>query len=69
MDRAPGLDSVVQVVEPTGADLLVTLGIGGGLVRLRTTPEIDLGPGAKVRIWPNPAKMRLFAADGGEALL
>jgi multiple sugar transport system ATP-binding protein len=64
-----GLECTVYVQEPTGADLLVTLSLGGGLIRARTTPDVVLERGTKVRILPHPTKMRLFDGESGEALL
>ena len=68
-DSVSGLEGVVHVQEPTGADLIVTLRVGEALVRVRTTPDVSMTPGSKARIWLNPAKMRLFDGETAESLM
>jgi multiple sugar transport system ATP-binding protein len=62
------LEARVVVVEPLGAETLVTLACAGGEVVARVGPGEALAPGMALRIWLNMAKAHAFEAAGGEAV-
>jgi multiple sugar transport system ATP-binding protein len=66
---SPGtLEGVVYVEELMGSDLLVTLDMAGHFLKVRTTAQLSAAPGTRLCVQPDPAKIRLFDADSGEAL-
>ena len=64
-DGAPGIDAVVEIVEPIGADTYVDVRAGDATLVFRTHPDADVTPGASVRIAIVPQAVHLFdTADG-----
>jgi multiple sugar transport system ATP-binding protein len=62
------LEARVVVVEPLGAETLVTLACAGGEVVARVGPGEPLAPGMALTTWLNMAKAHAFDARGGEAV-
>ena len=62
------LAGVVYVEELMGSDLLVTLDVGGHLLKVRTPADVSAGPGTALCIRADPARIHLFDGDTGEAL-
>jgi ABC-type sugar transport system ATPase subunit len=56
------------VVEPLGAETLVTLDIGGHEFHARVPPRSVRNAGEEVRLALDPANLHLFATDGGARL-
>ncbi|GLQ53368.1 ABC transporter ATP-binding protein [Devosia nitrariae] len=57
---AQGVDAEIVVVEPTGAETHVLLQTGNGQVTGVFRERLDVGPGAKLRIAPDLARVHLF---------
>jgi len=62
------LEGVVYVEELMGSDLLLTLDIAGHLLKIRVPADLTAGPGARLSVRPDAARIRLFDGDTGEAL-
>jgi multiple sugar transport system ATP-binding protein len=58
----------VVVVEPLGAETLVTLACPGGELVARVPPQENLAPDQNVRAWVDMARFHLFDPDSGDAL-
>jgi ABC-type sugar transport system ATPase subunit len=56
------------VVEPLGAETLVTLDVGGEALHARVPPRSVRHAGEAVRLGIDPATLHLFAAEGGKRL-
>jgi multiple sugar transport system ATP-binding protein len=54
------LDAVVEVTEPTGADILTILTVGGQELTARLDPDIDMRPGDKPVLHVDLAKLVCF---------
>jgi multiple sugar transport system ATP-binding protein len=63
-----GLPAEVAVVEPTGADTLVSFRAAGGQLLAVFRERHDLRPGQKLRLAPDPARTHLFDAATGARL-
>ena len=69
--ESPGPDwqeGVVYIEEPIGSDSYLTIDLLGRLVKARTTPDLQTGPGAKVHVRFNPKKLHAFDGQSGDAL-
>ncbi len=64
----PTLDLEVEVVEPLGAENLVTLKLGGHEMKGRFAPDVRPDPGSRLRVALDPARFHLFDAKTGAAL-
>jgi ABC-type sugar transport system ATPase subunit len=69
---APGaaaeLVGQAAVVEPLGAETLVTIDIGGHELHARVPPRSVRAAGERVRLAVDPSDLHLFARDGGRRL-
>jgi len=61
-------DARVEVIEPTGADTLVVLDLGGHEFTVRLEPDVSLKPGQDARFFVDLAKLVCFDA-GTERLI
>ncbi|HKU09601.1 MAG TPA: sn-glycerol-3-phosphate ABC transporter ATP-binding protein UgpC [Bradyrhizobium sp.] len=68
MSSGPGLESVVEVVEPTGIDTFVLFSLNGKNVAGVFRDRIALSPGAKVSLSFDPQKAHVFDANTGRRL-
>ena len=64
----PALDVEVEVVEPLGAENLVTLKLGANEMKGRFAPDVRPDPGSRLRVALDPAHFHLFDAETGTAL-
>jgi multiple sugar transport system ATP-binding protein len=55
-------DARVEVIEPTGADTLVVLDLGGNEFTVRLDPDVSLKPGQDARFFVDLAKLVCFDA-------
>ena len=55
-------DARVEVIEPTGADTLVVLDLGGNEFTVRLEPDVALKPGQDARFFVDLAKLVCFDA-------
>ncbi len=67
-DYDQAFDARVVVVEPLGAETLVTLACPGGELVARVPPRSDLAPDQNIRAWIDMAKFHAFDRDSGNAL-
>ncbi|MBL8701000.1 MAG: sn-glycerol-3-phosphate ABC transporter ATP-binding protein UgpC [Alphaproteobacteria bacterium] len=65
---APGLPSRIEVVEPLGADTLVTARIGDTPVVARLSGDAVVAPGETLVLGLDPARAHLFDAKTGRRL-
>ncbi|MBV7329906.1 ABC transporter ATP-binding protein [Chloroflexi bacterium TSY] len=63
LNGTEGLDGVVYVEEPMGADIFLTVEIGGTNVLVRTDPDFRADIGTKVKIHLDPNKLYFFDDD------
>jgi multiple sugar transport system ATP-binding protein len=54
------VDAMVQVIEPTGADTLVVLDVGGHEVTARLEPDVALSPNQRARFLIDLGKLVCF---------
>jgi len=59
----------VVVLEPIGAQQLLTVRIGGDTVKVTTSPEFQADAGEQIWLRFNPDRIRLMDAHTGAALL
>jgi multiple sugar transport system ATP-binding protein len=64
--EGPGLVGDVAVVEPLGAETVVTVDTSDGAVVARIAPGVETRPGARVRLLPDAERIHLFRAGSGE---
>ena len=62
------LDATVVVVEPLGAETLVTMSCEGGELIGRLPPDVTFVPEEQTGVWLNMDKFHLFDADSGAIL-
>jgi len=67
-DAVTPVPATVVVLEPLGAETLVTLRIGAQEVVCRTRPDVSVQPGQTVEAQLRLDKLHLFDADDGTAL-
>ncbi len=67
-DGLTGVPATVYIEEPMGSDLYLTLEAGGVRFKARTSPDVQLGAGAVVRVRFDPAKLHFFDPATGAAL-
>ena len=64
----PGLPAEIQIVERLGADTnLYCETQGNGILLARVHGNADLGVGARITLWPDPARLHAFDAQGGRS--
>ena len=56
------VDARIEVIEPTGADTLVVLNIGGHEFTSRLEPDVSLAPGQDARFVVDLSKLVCFDA-------
>lgn len=61
-------EGVVYIEEPIGSDSYLTIDLQGWLVKARTSPDFQTGPGAKIYVHLNPHKLHVFDRQTGAAL-
>jgi multiple sugar transport system ATP-binding protein len=64
-----GVPAVVEVVEPTGASILLTVLLGDQRLKVSAPPDLSVAPDQTVRLRVDPASLRLFDPDTALALL
>ena len=62
------LDATVQLLEPLGAETLVSLQVGAAEWVARGPAHFKAAPGTPMRVHVDPAHLHLFDAQGGAAL-
>jgi multiple sugar transport system ATP-binding protein len=68
LDR-DGTEAEVFVTEPLGGETVVDLHLGGQVVKALTPPMSSPRPGSNVRVTFDPARLHVFDAASGSALL
>ena len=63
------VQGVIDLVEPLGSDIFVSVAVGKDMLLARAHPDLGLSEGQSITIALNPAKIHLFAVEGGESLL
>ena len=63
--RIPG---TVEVVEPTGATVLLTVSVAGDQLKVQTPPTVRIKRGDPVWLSVDPDRLRLYHPDTGAAL-
>jgi len=63
-----GVEAIIQVVEPTGAEIQVAAKLGGEDVIVVFRERHRLNPGDTIRLKPNPQLVHLFDAETGKRL-
>src|SRR5437667_3754703 len=58
----------VLVSEPLGSEVIVNVKLGGGVLKVRTGPDVRPDPGTRVFLRAQPAAVRVFDASSGAAL-
>ncbi|GEN25763.1 sugar ABC transporter ATP-binding protein [Halomonas cupida] len=66
--QAARLEALVSVVEPTGADVLINLGLGGNEVVARVGPDCRVAPGERLALSVDMRRAVLFGQQGGQRL-
>ncbi|WP_313739163.1 ABC transporter ATP-binding protein [Pseudomonas sp.] len=64
----PSIGAQVEVLEPTGPDLLVFVSLNGSKVCCRLAPDVVCRVGDSLRLQLDPARVLLFDAQTGERL-
>jgi multiple sugar transport system ATP-binding protein len=64
----PGIDVEVVLVEPLGAENLVTLKLGDIELKGRFAPDVRPGAGSRMNVALDPRHFHLFDAESGQAL-
>ena len=67
-DTRRAFDARVEVIEPTGADTLVVLDLGGNEFTVRLEPDVRLAPGQQARFFVDLAKLVCFDAKTGKLI-
>jgi multiple sugar transport system ATP-binding protein len=67
-DGADRLAARVEVVEPTGSAILLTVDLAGRPVKVQTPPTTKLNPGSTVWLAIDPSRMRFYDPDGTTAI-
>ncbi|MDD2714641.1 MAG: sn-glycerol-3-phosphate ABC transporter ATP-binding protein UgpC [Candidatus Wallbacteria bacterium] len=58
----------IELVEPLGAEDIAFLGLSGGTITIRLSPEIRAAEGSEIRVRPLSHKLHLFDHDTGNAI-
>jgi multiple sugar transport system ATP-binding protein len=67
-DGPDRLAARVEVVEPTGAAVLLTVEVAGRTLKVQTPPTVRIGPGSRVWLAADPGRMRFYRPDDGTAI-
>ena len=59
---------VVEIVEPLGAETLVTVTVAGERLLSRFPPRSGIGPGDTVELRTDPSHLHIFDAESGTRL-
>src|SRR5207249_4932384 len=59
-----GIPGRVQLLEPVGSDLYLTVEAAGTTLQVRVEPETPVSAGDNVTLAFDPARSHVFAADG-----
>jgi multiple sugar transport system ATP-binding protein len=62
-------EGTVYIEEPIGSDSFLTIDLHGQLIKARTNPDFQTGPGATVYLRFNPKKLHVFDPQSGDALI
>jgi multiple sugar transport system ATP-binding protein len=62
------LDGVISVVEPTGADTLVSVHVGSDTLLMLIRERVNLKSGDKIKLSADPATFHVFGAEDGKRL-
>jgi multiple sugar transport system ATP-binding protein len=68
IDLGGPVEATVDVVEPTGAAVLLTVTLGGHELKVQAPPTCRAQPGDRVGLAFHPDRMRLYDADTGMIL-
>ncbi|MFY7960075.1 MAG: ABC transporter ATP-binding protein [Elsteraceae bacterium] len=68
VDPAGPLRTQVDLVEPLGADTLVTVRLGASQLIARLPGDAEIHPGDRLPLSVDPSHIRIFARDDGRAL-
>jgi multiple sugar transport system ATP-binding protein len=60
---------VIDLVEPLGSDVFASVALGKEMLLARARPDLGLQEGQSIGITLDPAKVHLFAPEGGENLV
>lgn len=63
------INGVIDLVEPLGSDVFASVAVGKDMLLARARPDAGLQEGQSIGIVLDPAKIHLFAPDGGENLV
>ena len=63
-----GAEAVVQVVEPTGAEIQIVAALGGKEIVAAFRERHPFKPGERIRLKPDPRLVHLFDAQSGQRL-
>lgn len=63
------INGVIDLVEPLGSDVFASVAVGKDMLLARTRPDAGLQEGQSIGISLDPAKIHLFAPEGGENLV
>ena len=61
------VDARVEVIEPTGADTLIVINLGGHEFTVRLDPDVSLDAGAGGALPGRPEQARLLRREDGDA--
>jgi multiple sugar transport system ATP-binding protein len=63
-----GAEAVIQVVEPTGAEIQIVAALGGKEIVAAFRERHPFKPGERIRLKPDPRLVHLFDAQSGQRL-
>lgn len=63
------ITGVIDLVEPLGSDVFASVALGKDMLLARARPDLGLQEGQSIGITLDPAKLHLFAPEGGENLV
>jgi len=63
------INGVIDLVEPLGSDVFASVAVGKDMLLARARPDAGLQEGQSIGIVLDPAKVHLFAPEGGENLV
>jgi multiple sugar transport system ATP-binding protein len=62
-------EGVIDLVEPLGSDVFVSVAMGSDMLLARASPDLDLKETNRTPVTLNLAKLHLFDVDSGDNLL
>ena len=63
------ITGVIDLVEPLGSDVFASVALGKEMLLARARPDLGLQEGQSIGITLDPAKVHLFASEGGANLI